>query len=59
MKQQSNKQFSINSFPRVRMRRNRLSGFSRKIVRENNLSVNDLIYPIFITYGIKVKEEIS
>ena len=58
MKQRSNKQFSINSFPRVRMRRNRLSEFSRKIVSENNFSVNDLIYPIFITYGSKVKEEI-
>ena len=59
MKQRSNKQFSINSFPRVRMRRNRLSEFSRKIVSENNFSVNDLIYPIFITYGSNVKEEIS
>ena len=59
MKQRSNKQFSINSFPRVRMRRNRLSEFSRKLMSENNLSVNDLIYPIFITYGLKVKEEIS
>ena len=59
MKQRSNKQFSINSFPRVRMRRNRLSEFSRKIVSQNNFSVNDLIYPIFITYGSKVREEIS
>ena len=59
MKQRSNRQFSINSFPRVRMRRNRLSEFSRKIVSENNISVNDLIYPIFITYGSKIKEEIS
>ncbi len=59
MKQRSNKQFSINSFPRVRMRRNRLSEFSRRIICENNLSINDLIYPIFITYGSKIKEEIS
>ena len=59
MKQRSNRQFSINSFPRVRMRRNRLSEFSRKLVSENNFSVNDLIYPIFITYGSKVREEIS
>ena len=59
MKQRSNKQFSINSFPRVRMRRNRLSEFSRKLMSENNLSVNDLIYPIFITYGSKVKEEVN
>ena len=59
MKQRSNKQFSINSFPRIRMRRNRLSSFSRRLVSENNLSVDDLIYPIFITYGSKVREEIS
>ena len=59
MKQRSNEQFYLNSFPRVRMRRNRMSEFSRKIISENNLSVNDLIYPIFITYGSKIKEEIS
>ena len=59
MKQRSNKQFFINSFPRVRMRRNRLSEFSRKLISENTLSVNDLIYPIFLTYGSNVKEEIS
>ncbi len=59
MKQWSNKQFSIDSFPRIRMRRNRLSEFSRRLMSENNLSVNDLIYPIFITYGSNIKEEIS
>ena len=59
MKQRSNEQFSLNSFPRVRMRRNRMSEFSRRIISENILSVNDLIYPIFITYGSNVKEEIS
>ena len=59
MKQRSNRQFFINSFPRVRMRRNRLSEFSRKLISENTLSVNDLIYPIFLTYGSNVKEEIS
>ena len=36
-----------------------MSKFSRRIISENNLSVNDLIYPIFITYGSKVKEKIS
>ena len=59
MKQRPNKQFSINSFPRVRMRRNRLLEFSRKLISENNLSVNDLIYPIFLTYGSNVKDEIN
>ena len=59
MKQPSIKQFSINSFPRIRLRRNRLLKFSRNLVSENNLSVNDLIYPIFITYGSNVKEAVS
>ena len=26
---------------------------------ENNLTVNDLIYPIFITYGSNIKEEVT
>tara|TARA_B110000046_G_C13001282_1_gene402276 strand:+ start:33 stop:1001 length:969 start_codon:yes stop_codon:yes gene_type:complete len=33
--------------------------FSRKLVRENNLSVDDLIYPIFVTYGNNKKEPIE
>ena len=59
MKEQPNNRFSPNSFPRVRMRRNRLSDFSRRLISENKLSIDDLIYPIFITYGSKVKEEVS
>ena len=41
------------------MRRNRMLEFSRRLVSENNLSVDDLIYPIFITYGSKKKEKID
>ena len=41
------------------MRRNRLSNFLENLYQENNLSVNDLIYPIFITYGSNIKEEIN
>ena len=59
MKQHLNKLFSLNSFPRVRMRRNRMLDFSRRLVSENNLSIDDLIYPIFITYGSNKKEEIK
>ena len=59
MKERPNNQFSLNSFPRVRMRRNRLNDFSRRLISENKLSIDDLIYPIFITYGSKVKEEVS
>ena len=58
MKQPSNQLFSSNNFPRIRMRRNRMSNFSRRLISENNISLDDLIYPIFITYGSNVKEEI-
>ena len=44
MKQNLIKQFSVSNFPRTRMRRNRMSSFSRKLVSENHLSINDLIY---------------
>jgi porphobilinogen synthase len=33
------------------MRRNRYSDFSRRLVRETELTVNDLIYPIFLVEG--------
>ena len=59
MKQTINKGFSVSNFPRTRLRRNRMSDFSRKLVEENNLSINDLIYPIFVTYGSNTKEEIE
>jgi len=59
MKQNLIKQFSVSNFPRTRMRRNRMSSFSRKLVSENYLSINDLIYPIFITFGTNIKEEIK
>ena len=58
MKQPPNQLFSSNSFPRIRMRRNRMSNFSRRLISENNISLDDLIYPIFITYGSNIKEEV-
>src|SRR5262245_31593156 len=35
----------------VRMRRNRKSEWSRRLVREHLLSTDDLIWPLFITDG--------
>ena len=37
------------SFPSTRMRRNRLSNWSRRLIQENKLSTDDLIWPIFVT----------
>jgi porphobilinogen synthase len=38
-------------FPTTRMRRMRRDDFSRRLMRESTLSVDDLIYPMFITEG--------
>ena len=46
------------SFPSTRMRRNRMKDFSRRLISENVLNVNDLIWPLFVTEGSKIKEEV-
>lgn len=46
------------TFPIVRHRRLRQTAAIRSLVRETVLSVNDFIYPIFVTYGTDIKEEI-
>jgi len=48
----------IGAYPNIRLRRNRKSDWSRRLVSENNLSVNDLIWPIFIREGKNVKEPV-
>ena len=50
---------SIGSYPGTRMRRNRKKNWSRRLVRENTLSSNDLIWPIFIREGKNIKEPIN
>lgn len=42
-----------------RLRRNRRSDWSRRLVRENELSVNDLIWPIFVIDGENRREPIA
>ncbi len=46
-------------YPNLRLRRNRKSDWSRRLVQENKLSVNDLILPIFITEGKNIKQPIK
>ncbi|HEX2519657.1 MAG TPA: porphobilinogen synthase [Castellaniella sp.] len=46
-------------FPTLRLRRNRRDDFSRRLVRENRLSVDDLIYPVFVREGRKVLEPVD
>lgn len=38
-------------FPGLRMRRNRQTAWSRRLIRENNLTVDDLILPLFVREG--------
>lgn len=46
-------------FPSYRPRRLRTNSTIRRLVRETKLSVDDLIYPLFVTEGKGVKKEIS
>ena len=50
---------AVGSYPFTRMRRNRKSDWSRRLVQENKLSANDLIWPIFIREGKNIKEPIE
>ena len=50
---------NIGSYPATRLRRNRKKDWSRRLVQENTLSTNDLIWPIFICEGKNVKESIK
>ena len=49
----------MSSFPRVRLRRLRGSAALRGLVRETRLSASDFIYPIFVTHGRDVRNEID
>lgn len=50
----------INSgFPNQRSRRMRKDDFSRRLMRENVLTVNDLIYPCFVLEGSNQREEVK
>ncbi|MEY8205202.1 MAG: porphobilinogen synthase [Bermanella sp.] len=46
-------------FPETRLRRMRAHDFSRRLMRENQLSVNDLIYPMFILDGKNQRQAIA
>ena len=46
-------------FPVVRMRRLRQNENMRRLVRETSLSIDDLIYPLFVRPGKNVKNEIK
>ncbi|MYG13676.1 MAG: porphobilinogen synthase, partial [Gammaproteobacteria bacterium] len=43
-------------FPATRLRRVRAQDFSRRLVRETVLTVDDLIYPMFVIEGKRASE---
>jgi porphobilinogen synthase len=46
-------------FPATRPRRNRRADWSRRLTRETRLSVDDLIWPIFVIEGEKAREPVA
>ncbi len=47
------------AFPRRRMRRLRRDDFSRRLMRESRLGIDDLIYPMFILEGNNQREAVA
>ena len=50
---------SRGQYPNTRMRRNRMQAFSRRLVAENRLSTDDLIWPLFVIEGDQQTEAID
>lgn len=49
----------IGKFPATRLRRLRKHAFTRRLARESSLSVDDLIFPVFIVDGDNRRESIA
>ena len=49
----------MSGFPQLRLRRLRRTETLRAMVRETQLDIKDFIYPLFVTEGSKVKQEIT
>ncbi|MCE2970479.1 MAG: porphobilinogen synthase [Burkholderiales bacterium] len=49
----------LGQYPSVRMRRMRRDDFSRRLMREHRVNVDDLIYPVFIVEGERRREPVA
>ena len=49
---------ALGRFPAVRMRRNRRTEWSRRLVREASLSADDLIWPVFLVDGEQIRQPV-
>jgi len=50
---------SSDSFPRIRLRRMRRDEFSRRLMRETQLTVDAFIYPVFVVEGVGQRQAIA
>lgn len=49
----------MTSYPKTRMRRNRTHDWCRRLVREHQLSADDLIWPVFVREGSGQREQVA
>jgi len=49
----------VTAYPRTRLRRNRADAWTRRLVQEHRLSVDDLIWPVFVLEGENRREPVS
>ena len=49
----------MSHYPVIRKRRMRRDDFSRRLMRENSLSANDFIYPVFVLEGEQQREAVD
>jgi porphobilinogen synthase len=50
---------TVGRFPETRMRRNRRDEWTRRLVAENRLSVDDLIWPVFVIEGRNIVTDVA
>ena len=49
----------MRSYPTTRLRRNRTDDFVRRLVRENEVTTSDLIYPMFVIPGVDTTSDVT
>ncbi|QQS12101.1 MAG: porphobilinogen synthase [Rhodospirillales bacterium] len=55
----SQRHTTLGSFPTTRMRRNRRADWSRRLVAETKLTVDDLIWPVFVQEGVNARSAVA
>ena len=50
---------TLSRYPATRMRRNRQTDWSRRLIQENSLSVSDLIWPVFVLDGDNRRDPVA